>query len=70
MFLNTSKFSTTGLEDTPPWTIGLLLSSKKGWVKLNWVPTFSGKDQMQVIHLGLKTEAVSKGHISIDIIST
>ena len=29
MFLNTSKFSTTGLEDPPPWTIVLLLSSKK-----------------------------------------
>jgi len=45
VFLNTSKSFTTVSEDTPLWTIVLLLSSKRGGVKLNWVSTFSGEDQ-------------------------
>jgi hypothetical protein len=48
--LNTSKYFITGSENTPRLAIVLLLSSKREHVKLNWVSTFLGKDQLEMLN--------------------
>jgi len=54
VFLNTSKYFITVSEKTPHWITFLLLSLKRGSVKLNWVSTFLGKDLPEIMSFNFR----------------